>query len=174
MSIMLFNPTNEDFADMMFGGRGLPLAAGQKMKVEDAAGKHLLNAYTTRGLCILDFGDDENIIAEQGCARNLAFKKRHVSQHNQSNIARRQQGLPYRLPGTQAKQYAEELDLVLEEPYAPKGGGEGEMKIAALEATVASLSKMMEMMMSKMLVEDTTEGKDAVLQKIADKGARKK
>jgi len=152
--MMLFNPTNEDFGDMMFGGRGYPIAAGGKLKVDDSCGKHLLNAYGARGLCSLEYGDDEAVIADGGRKRNLDFKKSHVNQHNQSNLARRQQGLPYREPSAILKKYAEELHLVLEEPYAPQAGKMDDGRLATLESTVNSLSKMMEMMMSKMIVEE--------------------
>jgi hypothetical protein len=154
--MMLFNPTNEDFGDMMFGGRGYPLKAGEKIKVDDACGRHLINAYSVRGLCSLEYGDEEGAIAEAGIKRNLEFKKRLINQHNQSNISRRQQGLPYRPPTAQLRKYSEEMNIVLEEPYTPQKivGADGD-RMALLEQTVANLSNMMTLFMSKMMVEET-------------------
>ena len=54
MSMMLFNPTSEQF-EMQYGGKTILLGSGAKLKVEDAAAKHLLNAFTPRGLCSLEF-----------------------------------------------------------------------------------------------------------------------
>lgn len=140
MSIMLLNPTNENFDEMMWGGRGFPLPSGEKMKVDDACGNHLLNAYGPKGLCSLEFGDQEETVAELGRKRNMSFKKRQISVHNQSNIARRQQGLPFRIPSPTIIKYAEELGVTLEEPYTPQSKGDG--RISALEDTVASLTRM--------------------------------
>lgn len=146
MSITLFNPTNEDFS-MMFGGRGYVVPAGGKLKVEDACGKHLLNSHAPRGLCALEFGDDENVVATQGRDRNLEFKKHQVMNHNQSNIARRQQGLPFRMPNDVIKAYAKELHITLEEPYTPQSKGDD--RVAALEAMVADLTKTIGILISK-------------------------
>ena len=151
MSMMLFNPTNESL-DMMYAGRGIVLDPGEKLKVEDAAGRHLLNAFAPRGLCALEFGDDEGAAAEGGRERNLEFKKRMVMNHNQGNVARKQQGLSYRTPIKAVKEYAKELGLTLDEPYAVRDKEHD--RLAVLENTVSSMAKMMEMFMSQNIKEE--------------------
>ena len=65
MSMMIYNPTSETF-EMQYGGKTMFLEGGEKLKVEDAAAHHLLNAFTPRGLCVLEFGDKEEVIGADG------------------------------------------------------------------------------------------------------------
>ena len=118
MSVVLYNPTNE-FMRMTFAGRSFPMVPDAKVKVSDSCGKHLLNQYTARGLCSLDFGDQDNIgkIRDEGRARNRAFKIRCIDDHNQKNVERKGSGLPYLHPTKQLLQYAKELEVGLLEPY---------------------------------------------------------
>jgi len=153
--ILLFNPTNEDFDTMMFGGRGVPLPAGQRIEVEDSCGKHLLNNYGVRGLCTLKYGDDEAVVAEDGKRRNLEFKKKMVGQHNYRNQVRKQQGLAYTPPSMQVTSYAAELGIGMDEPYAAREKEHD--RLAVLENTVSSLTKMMEMFMSRNIKEEPEE-----------------
>lgn len=123
MSTVLFNPTNEDFDNMMWGGKGMPLKSGQKMTVDDACARHLLNGYTGRGLCVLEFSEDPDYlpkVKEDGIKRNLAFKRKMVMDHNHRNVLRKQQGQSYIEPTPEIRRYAEELGLTLDEPYALK------------------------------------------------------
>jgi hypothetical protein len=114
---MIYNPTNETF-EMMFGGKTIFLPAGEKLKVEDSCGRHLLNGFTTRGLAVLDFDSNIEEVTTDGKARNMAFKKRMVMEHNHRNVVRKQQGLSYTEPTKILRQYAEELGITLDEPYA--------------------------------------------------------
>jgi hypothetical protein len=156
MSMMLFNPTNESF-DMMYAGRGIVLDPGEKLKVEDAAGRHLLNAFAPRGLCALEFGDDEAIASEGGRERNLEFKKRMVMNHNQGNVARKQQGLSYRTPIKVVREYAKELGLTLDEPYAVRDKEHD--RLAVLENTVDNLTKMMTRFLEKSMSDEEAPAK---------------
>lgn len=123
MSIVLFNPTNEKFR-VTFGGRSFLIPPEgsdkpNKIKVEDACGKHVLNEYSQRGLCSLDYGDESKIeeIAEAGRATNRAFKIRQIELYNEQNEARKAIGLPFNTPTKTIIAYAQELSLKLSEPY---------------------------------------------------------
>lgn len=152
MSMILFNPTDEDFEDMLFGGRGFPVKAGEKVKVEDACGKQLTNVYGMRGLCSLEFGDVEEEVAAAGRERNLAFKRKMVGQHNYRNVVRKQQGLAYTPPTKDVRRFAEELKITLDEPYAAREKEHD--RLAVLEDTVRNLTQMMTVFMSKNMVEE--------------------
>ena len=119
MSIIIYNPTNETF-EMTYGGRTLFLGPNEKAKVEDAAGHHLLNGFTARGLCSLEFGDDEAVVKEQGMARNKAFRTRMVGEHNHRNLQRKQVGLAYLEPTSYIVEAAKDLGLELDQPYAQR------------------------------------------------------
>lgn len=118
MSIVLYNPTNEKMK-VTFGGRNFFLEPESKTKVEDACGKHILNEYSQRGLCSLDYGDEGNIeeIAKAGRAANEAFKIRQIENYNEQNEARKAIGLPFNIATKKLIEYAEELSLVLSQPY---------------------------------------------------------
>lgn len=145
MSIMLFNPTNEKF-EMQYAGRMLYLPAGEKLKVEDACGKHLLNAFSVRGLCSLEFGDDEQTVIAEGQRRNMEFKKQLVMRHNYRNVQRKQQGLAWTAPSATVKSYAAELNIALDEPYAEQGKSND--RVLALEAQVMELTRLLATFMS--------------------------
>ena len=117
MSIMLYNPTNEVF-EMMFSGKTIFLNPGEKLKVDESCGKHLLNGFTPRGLCSLEHGDNEEEVGKDGKLRNQNFKKRMVMDHNQRNVIRKQQGLSYIEPTKKIQEYSNELGIGLDEPYA--------------------------------------------------------
>lgn len=123
MSIMLYNPTNEDFDNMMWGGKGMPLKAGQKMQVEDACARHLLNGYTSRGLSILEFSEDPDYLKKvtaDGIRRNMAFKKNMVMRHNERNAQRKTAGQSFLEPSPHILRYAKELGIALDEPFASR------------------------------------------------------
>lgn len=105
---------------MAYGGRTIFLEGGSRLKVEDAAGKHLLNGFSVRGLCSLEYGDQEEEIARQGQERNRQFKKKMVMDHNHRNVVRKQQGLAYIEPTDYIRSAALELGLTLDEPYAQR------------------------------------------------------
>lgn len=117
MSIMLYNPTNETF-EMMFGGKTIFLQPEGKLKVDDSCGRHLLNGFTTRGLSVLEFDSKLEEVTVDGRRRNQEFKKRMVMEHNHRNVVRKQQGLSYTEPTKKIRQYAIELGITLDEPYA--------------------------------------------------------
>ena len=94
MSVVLWNPTNEDF-DMQYAGRSFTLKSGQKATVNDACANHLLNAFGPRGLTFLSYGDDEKDIEIKAKERNYEFKKRQVQVYNQTNEQRKLTRLGY-------------------------------------------------------------------------------
>jgi len=118
MSVVLYNPTNE-IMRVTFGGRNFKLDPESKTKVTDACGRHVLNEYSQRGLCSLDYGDEskEAEIAEAGRETNKAFKIKQIEEYNQQNEARKAIGLPFNPATKTLIAYAQELSLVLSQPY---------------------------------------------------------
>lgn len=118
MPVVLYNPTNETFR-VTYAGRNFPIEPEDKVKVDDACGRHLLNNYAQRGLCSLDFGDEANIkdIAERGREANRRFKLKQIENYNQRNEERKAIGLPFLVPTKTMIEYARELGLKLSEPY---------------------------------------------------------
>ena len=109
---------------MMYGGISVVMepspAPSHKMNVEDPCGRHLLNAFATRGLCQLIFGDDEKIVGAEGIERNLEFKKAQIVRYNTQNEQRKMSGMGYLPPTDTVKQYAFEFGIKLLEPYSLK------------------------------------------------------
>lgn len=118
MSVVLYNPTNETMR-VTFAGRNFKLDPESKVKVDDACGKHILNEYSQRGLCSLDYGDESKIleIAKAGRETNTAFKIRQIENYNEQNEARKAIGLPFNPATKTLIEYARELSLVLSQPY---------------------------------------------------------
>lgn len=123
MSIIVFNPTNEEFK-ATFGGVNIIIPKfgdpGCKVKMEDARAKHLLNSLGPRGLTILEYGDEGEIElkkSEDGRARNLDFKRKQVTKYNQDNEARKAQKLGYVDPPKHIQEYAKELGTGIIAPY---------------------------------------------------------
>jgi len=102
-----------------FAGRNFFLEPDSKTKVDDACGKHVLNEFSQRGLCSLDYGDEDRVeeIAEAGREANQAFKIKQIEDYNQQNEARKATGLPFNIPTKKLLAYAKELSLVLSQPY---------------------------------------------------------
>jgi hypothetical protein len=123
MSLVLFNPTNETLM-AQYVGEDVIIAPypehGHKVKVDDARGRHILNALGPRGLMSLEYGDDEDAKREIGLARNREFKKKQIIRYNQENERRKQAGMAYLEPTPQVAEYARELGVALLEPYALK------------------------------------------------------
>lgn len=125
MSVVLYNPTHkldEKFQELFKGqylGRVQVINPGQKIKVPDAAARHLLNELSPRGLMSLDFGDEDKIdeITKEGLERNRTFKVKQLNDFNEKNSARKHMGLPYLWPSKFLKLYAEEIGVKLIESY---------------------------------------------------------
>ena len=123
MSKLLWNPTNEELSHQ-YSGITYFFAPGEKKKVNDNCGKHLLHNLDARGLTVLEFDDegkvDEAKVKADAIARNKAFKTRMVSEFNQRNETRKQVGLAYLSPTDKIKEYAVELGLGLLELFTVK------------------------------------------------------
>ena len=123
MSTVLMNPTDrleEEFQGLFRGqylGVGQIIKPGQKIKVPDATARHLLNELAPRGLVSLDYGDDEEERAKEGLDRNREFKVKQLNNFNETNSARKHQGLPYNWPTDSLKLYAKEIGVKLVESY---------------------------------------------------------
>ena len=145
MSIVLFNPTNEFFRGN-WAGRSFPIPPDKKIKVDDSCGKHVLNEYGPRGLCALDYGDQDKIeeIARDGLERNMAFKKKQIVDHNQKNAERKAIGLPHLVSSRKIIEYAKELSIKLIEPYNIDEGDHSLMtQNKDLQARIESMEKLL-------------------------------
>lgn len=173
MSIVLYNPTNEMFR-VTFGGRSFKLEPDSKTKVDDACGRHVLNEYSQRGLCSLDYGDEGTIekIAAAGRTANEAFKVKQIEDYNQQNEARKAIGLPFNPATKKLLEYAEELSLVLSQPYkvsdtVAKRSKELEAENVELKDRVNYMQTQMNKMAEKMnRFFDAEEAKKEKLDKI--------
>jgi len=122
MAIVLYNPTDKigEFGEIFNGhymGRGINIKPGDKIKVLDAAAKHLLTEFGSRGLIALEYGDNEEMRAEEGLANNRAFKVKQINKFNEENEARKHTGLRYNWPSDKIKAYAKEIGVKLTESY---------------------------------------------------------
>lgn len=168
MSKMLWNPTNENLS-YAFGGITFFFNPGEKRKVEDAAGKHLLHNLGIRGLTVLDYDCDEKKIGADAIERNRDFKKKMVVDYNQRNETRKQTNFPYLAPTKEVKAYAIELGMGLLEPFTPRdpereGMASMQAEISALKRIIEGLSK--NMAMGQENVKEYTPAKEDLNQKV--------
>jgi hypothetical protein len=140
--MVLLNPTLETF-EMQYGGISYSLEPGDKMKADPAMANHLVNAFGPRGLCSLDFGDDEKKISADGRKRNFDFKTDYVTKFNIRNENRKMQGLGYTPPSDKCKEYAKELAIELLAPYAAK-----DTQVSEISQLKAENSKMLNLLTS--------------------------
>jgi len=122
MAIVIWNPTDERF-EAQYIGEFVEILPGQKIKVDDARGKALLNTLAPRGLTSLEYGDEGDVEKRKGDKarqRNFEFKKLQVIRYNQQNEEQRQNNRPYLTPPAQIKQYALDVGIKLTEPYSFK------------------------------------------------------
>jgi len=145
--ITLYNPTNEQF-DMQHQGVSFSLKAGDKVEVEDARARHVLNSMGPRGLTTLFYGCDEEKIKRDAVLRNLAFKKKQITEYNQRNENRKMEGKSYLPPTEKVTEYAIELGLKLLEPFTMKDEERSEISKAKEEN--AGLKREMEEMREMM------------------------
>lgn len=119
MAMVIYNPTNEKFEATYIGETSV-IEPDQKIRMDDARARHMLNNLGPRGLVALEYGDEgegEAKKAEEGRRRNREFKRHQVIRYNQMNESHKQQGLAYIPVPEQIKGYAQELGLAVLEPY---------------------------------------------------------
>lgn len=148
MSTVVFNPTHEDF-NAQYVGEHVTIKAGQKLKMDDPRARHILNELGQRGLCRLEYGDDEEAIAATALERNREFRLKQIMVYNQMNEARRQQNQSYMTPPAHIKEYAKELGVRVIEPYNIKDSGNAELADAKeenrdLRKQLSSMNAMLE------------------------------
>lgn len=158
MSIMLFNPTNE-VLEMQFAGITKRIISGERVKVSDAEGNHLLNSMGGRGLTQLEYGCDEEKVTKDAINRNIEFKKKQISEYNQRNESRKQMGMGYLPPTEYIKKCALELGIGLLEPYTMKDTEKSE--ISRLLTENNELKVQMAQLLNKvnLLINDKEEPK---------------
>jgi len=157
MSVIVFNPTNEEFRTQHIG-EDIVLPPNSTAKMNDARAKHVLNSLGPRGLMSLEFGDEIEPKRQQGIERNLEFKKRQVQRHNQQNEAQKRAGRPWIPPPEHIKAYAKELGLELIEPYSEKADERGMVQVLISQnqqqqAQMAQLQSQMADLMKIVLME---------------------
>jgi len=136
---VLFNPTNEELK-AQHQGVDVILAPypedGHVLKVDDKRARHILNILSPRGLTTLEYGDDRDDGAKKkekaasGRQRNKDFKRKQIINFNQINHENKIGNRNYMAPTQQLKDYAAEMGIKLEQPYAPPD--EGSEKISKL------------------------------------------
>jgi len=145
MSIVVWNPTNEVMV-AQYVGEHTEIKPDSKLKMDDARAKHVLNELGPRGLCRLEYGDDEKKIGEAGRKRHEDFMRKQVMNYNQLNEGRRQQNMPYIEPPDLIKEYSKILGIGIIEPYNIKDTEREEL--ASLRKMVADQSKQNEDLMA--------------------------
>ena len=126
MSKMLWNPTGDKLS-YQFSGITYFFEPGERKKVEDPCGQHLLHNIGMRGLTVLEYGCDEEKLKKDAIERNKDFKRRMVIDYNQRNETRKQTNFAYLAPTTEIKKYAIELGVGLLEPFSPRDQEHEEM-----------------------------------------------
>lgn len=119
MTMILFNPTNEDFDDI-YAGETVIIKAGAKIKVDDNRGRAVINKLGRRGLMTLEYGDEgggEEKKSQEGRARHLNFIRQQVIRFNEQQAQRKQMNLGGLNPAKHIKRYAEETGIQLYMPY---------------------------------------------------------
>ena len=150
--ITLFNPTNENLTGWHIGIE-YNIGPEERIKVEDATGRHLINHLGSRGLETLEYGDNEEDKRIEGIRRNSDFKKRNLRKFNEQNEQRKVTGLSYNPPTDELKEYSRELKIELVEPYTVKVENAGATKdlendFRGLQKTVASLAETVSQLMA--------------------------
>lgn len=136
--IFLWNPTNEDL-EYMYAGLSDTLKGvcpefpkGQRKRVQEAEGNHVLNQFGKRGLTKLVFNEDgqsinEDKIRADALERNREFKIKQVVTYNNRNERRKAAGQAYDIPPLIVKKYAAELGIDLLKPYEMAEGEKGQI-----------------------------------------------
>ena len=125
MAMVLFNPTHKlekEFQETFkthYMGIGYFIKPGEKIKFPDPAARHILTEFSSRGLVVLEYGDEEKIAekTQEGLEKNKEFKLKQLNAFNETNEAHKHQGLPYLWPKPFLKAYAKEFGLKLIESY---------------------------------------------------------
>lgn len=175
MTTVLWNPTDrlgEKFQEKFSGhylGVGTAIEPGQKVKVDDARARHILNMLAPRGLVALDYGDDSNLdkIAEEALKRNRDFKIKQVNDQNERNEARKAIGLPFLMPTETMRLYAEELGEDLVQPYRVKDQDRGrvtdlEKENAVLKEQIRSMNEKLDLILNAKTGREATNVKEVV------------
>ncbi len=145
--ITIFNPTNESFK-MMYAGIEILMVPEEKKTVDDAMAGHLLKHFAARGLSQLLYGDNEQIVGDQGKTRNYDFKKEQINRYNIMNENRKMQGMGYLPPTQEIKKYSIELGIKLLEPYTMKD--EEKSEISRIGKENAEMNKKIMALMEQM------------------------
>ena len=157
MALVIWNPTNEKL-ETQYIGETVVLIPDQKLRVDDARGRHLLNVLGPRGLTSLEYGDDGDIEEKKkkdGRKRNMDFKRQQVTRYNQENQRREQAKAPIIEPPEQIKQYAKEIGVKLIEPYAYHDADTAEIasqkqELLAKDDLIASQGKTIDKLQTQM------------------------
>jgi len=158
MSKLLWNPTNETLS-YQFSGITYFFEPGERKKVDDACGKHLLHNLGVRGLTVLEYGCDEKALERDSLERNTDFKKKMIIDFNQRNETRKQTNFAYLAPTKEIKAYALDLGVGLLEPFEVRDkehAAYAEMKNEndSLRESISDLTKKMAVLMEMVTAKD--------------------
>jgi hypothetical protein len=148
--------------EAVYQGRVYQFPSGHREKMEDSCAKHILTAFSPRGMVSLEYGDEkrEDEIGAKGRDINRQFKIKQIETYNQTNEARKMQGASFLTPPPQVRKYAEELGIALNQPYVVKDKDREAMSALEKENNELKerLSKM-EGMMQQILDGQKAKGK---------------
>lgn len=117
MIICNFTP---DTIQWMHNGIGGKLKPGDIQDFPDPRGRHILNAFTRRGILQLQYGDDPDKIREKAMKIYKEFWERQVTIFNQDNERRKNTNKEYVEPTQELKEHAEKFGLELVGPWTIK------------------------------------------------------
>ena len=137
---VIYNPTDEILVGR-YDGTDTILKPGDKLKVDTPRAKHILTQLEPRGLLILDYGDEGDVIKkkEKGALkRQTAFEKKQVRFYNIDNEKRKRENKPWVSPPPAVERYALKHSISLVEYYSESDTKAEALAEAANKASQAS------------------------------------
>lgn len=119
MSKVLWNPTDE-ILQGTHEGIATVFQPGDKIKVEDRKANHILKHLETRGLTVLEYGDNPETEAQKeadALTRQKEFEMKQVGNYNLDNAKRKRVGSLWVDPKPIIKHFAIKWGLKLEEQW---------------------------------------------------------
>jgi len=154
---ILWNPTDEKLVGM-HDGISYIFNPDDKKKIAGNAARHLLTHLETRGLTLLEYGDEslEEEKKKAAIARQKSFEMKQIRQYNLDNAKRARQNLPWVEPPKIVQHFAIKYNVKLEEFFSEvdtkgaelsdsiKRTNDAEKKVQELSINIDKLTKAVE------------------------------
>ena len=154
---ILWNPTDEKLVGM-HDGISYIFNPDDKKKIAGNAARHLLTHLETRGLTLLEYGDEslEEEKKKAAIARQKSFEMKQIRQYNLDNAKRARQNLPWVEPPKIVQHFAIKHNVKLEEFFSEadvkgeelsdtmKRANDAEKKVQELSINIDKLTKAVE------------------------------